>query len=111
MTELQNCPFCTAPHPVSSIFQKLNFPISHYLFKPTNFNPSRISTDKASSSLKEKMDEQSSKILKLSSEVQDLADLLQEKYLELRFAEKDSELNRQVLKDLAASFVGVSNEF
>ena len=57
------------------------------------------------------MDEQSSKILKLSSEVQDLADLLQEKYLELRFAEKDSELNRQVLKDLAASFVGVSNEF
>ena len=111
MIELQNCPFCTAIHPVSSLFEKLNYPISHYLFKPTNFNPSKISTDRASSSLKEKMDKQSSKIMELSSEVQDLADLLQEKYLELRFAKKDSELNRLVLNNLAASFVEFCNEF
>ena len=113
MKELQKCPFCSLSHPISSFFHENKiFPISQFIFiNPKNFHPSRIATDNAALSLKQKIDEQSSKIVELSSELQNLADRLQEKYEELRFLKKDSELNQLALMDLAVSFVEVGNEF
>jgi len=113
MKELQKCPFCSFSHPASSFFQeKQNLLNSQSLLvNPKFYDSSIISTDNAASSLKQKIDDQSSKIVKLSFELQNLADRLQEKYEELRFLKKDSELNQLALMDLAVSFVEVGNEF
>merc|ERR1712150_273467 len=112
MNELANCPFCSSPHPVSPIFQnRNNFPLSRsFLIQPRDFIPSKIADVEAQFSLKENMEKQSLRIAELSSEVNDIANLLQEKYLDLEFAKKDSELNRLALRDLAVTFIEVGNE-